>query len=571
MAVDLPSYNLLDEGWIPCLRLEVDGRAGERPAPRMLGLTETLTEANRIVEIEGDTPLETVSIIRLLLAILYRCVDVSSMESWRTLWESRRFPKEAIDVYLERHRQRFDLFDAARPFYQCASVPMESAGTVSKLLYQADNNTTLFDHAIVASPPALRPDKVARSLLVIQAFDTSGTKSGNRAEKIAPASPLVQSAVIVFRGSTLFETLMLNLCRYSPDRDGEPWEFRARDDLPAWERDASSTADDRMPSGFCDLLTWQSRRALVRPEFQPDGAVVVRHATVMKGAGLAAGFERRNRETMLAFRQAREPKASESAWYPMRFVEDRALWRDCLALFSSVPDDSSRSKGSQWLAALQDEGVLPRRSLQPVDVYGLATEKAKCLFWRHEQMTIPASLVADENAGWRVKDALDIAERVAPILSAQSVRQAAADGRPRTMASALAVLAWGLVKYEEDLERSLAGLRPAQRRRLARLIAELSPGRRFWANLAMPFQQFLEDLSASVGPGSHTDATSRWRGAVRTAAIDAFGSIAERVGVRGHALRAVAVGDRIFRHQLKLALEDDSHIREGGTHDGTTA
>jgi CRISPR system Cascade subunit CasA len=540
-----------------------DGRDTPRGQPtiRELGLAETLIDAPHVLELVGDTPLETVSILRLLLAVLYGCVDVTSASNWEGLWRSGRFPAAALTSYFDQWRGRFDLFDAEHPFYQAASIDVSTAGSVAKLLYQADNNATLFDHTVVDRPPALTPAKVARTLLVIQAFDTSGTKTGAKTEKMVTASPLVQSAVIVFRGATLFETLMLNLHRYSPDREDEPWSFKASADVPAWERDEETTTATRHPAGLRDLLTWQSRRIRAEPTGESGGAVVVKRAVVMKGECLPPEFERRNRETMLSFRRRREPLPGQSPWYPMRFLQDRAVWRDCLALFSALPSDTTCSKGARWLASLMDEGVLPASSLLPVDLYGLATDKAKCLFWRHDQMTIPSGLLRQEVVGWEVARALQLAENIAPIVSDRWANLRQSDGATRAAPTALAVLARGLITGDKDV--------PA-------VIRQLSGGRQFWVQLAVPFQRFLAALSAATDQDQSTQTDSRgdamlqWREAVEDVAVAAFGVIVERTGVRGNALQAVAMGERTFRRQLRLVMgdwttvtEEDGHARTG--------
>lgn len=58
------SFNLIDEPWIPCIRL--DGKPDE------LSLRAVFAQAHQLREIRGDSPLETASLHRLLLAVLHR-------------------------------------------------------------------------------------------------------------------------------------------------------------------------------------------------------------------------------------------------------------------------------------------------------------------------------------------------------------------------------------------------------------------------------------------------------------------------------------------------------------------
>src|SRR5688500_11864567 len=72
------SFSLVDEPWIPCLTV----RGG--PA-EMLGLGAVLTRPREIREIADDSPLVTVALHRLLLAILHRNFGPASTPDWIAL------------------------------------------------------------------------------------------------------------------------------------------------------------------------------------------------------------------------------------------------------------------------------------------------------------------------------------------------------------------------------------------------------------------------------------------------------------------------------------------------------
>ena len=61
----MPSFDLVDKGWIPCLRLAGNERVE-------MGLRDVLAQAPTLREIYDPSPLVTVSLHRLLLAILHR-------------------------------------------------------------------------------------------------------------------------------------------------------------------------------------------------------------------------------------------------------------------------------------------------------------------------------------------------------------------------------------------------------------------------------------------------------------------------------------------------------------------
>lgn len=63
-ARSMAEFNLIDEPWIPCIAL--DGQSIE------YGIRDTLLKAHELREICDDSPLVTVALHRLLLAILYR-------------------------------------------------------------------------------------------------------------------------------------------------------------------------------------------------------------------------------------------------------------------------------------------------------------------------------------------------------------------------------------------------------------------------------------------------------------------------------------------------------------------
>lgn len=83
-------FNLVDKKWIPCLMLK-DSRAEE------LSLRETLIDAHKISEVFDNSPLVTVSLHRLLLAILHRNFGPASFGKWRELWKEKKWNAEKLN------------------------------------------------------------------------------------------------------------------------------------------------------------------------------------------------------------------------------------------------------------------------------------------------------------------------------------------------------------------------------------------------------------------------------------------------------------------------------------------
>lgn len=75
----MPHFNLVDEPWIPCLMLEDNTR-------EELSLGGVFARSREIRELYDPSPLVTVSLHRLLLAILHRNFGPRNLDAWRDLW-----------------------------------------------------------------------------------------------------------------------------------------------------------------------------------------------------------------------------------------------------------------------------------------------------------------------------------------------------------------------------------------------------------------------------------------------------------------------------------------------------
>ena len=344
-------FDLVREPWIPCLRA-VDGRSEE------LGLLAVLARAHELREISDPSPLVTITLHRLLLAILHRVLDgPRSPQAWWDLWNQGRFDHARFEAYFRRWSERFDLFHPEYPFYQTAGLPEEKSQVSAKLTPEVaspGNAVLLFDHTLDS---ALTPSEAARALIAYHAFAVGGLVTylpGEEKHRSAKAGPLAGSAVALVRGPTLFHTLLLNLHRYDPEDDvpcpADP------DDAPCWEQNAPITPVDRPPRGYLDYLTWQSRRSRLIPTADADGQIVVRRAVILKGFQLPDDFEQPRVETMVAFVKNPAPRKGEDPWKPIGFNTERAIWRDSLALMQSIAGRSQRPKMLSWLSDLVVEG-----------------------------------------------------------------------------------------------------------------------------------------------------------------------------------------------------------------------
>ncbi|MCS7081265.1 MAG: type I-E CRISPR-associated protein Cse1/CasA [Chloracidobacterium sp.] len=115
------SFSLLDEPWLPVTTQHGD--------TRHVSLKDVFAHAHHLRGIEDDSPLVVAALHRLLLAVLHRATRLRSVEDWDTVWQAGRFAGqqlESIHSYLERYRDRFDLFSREKPFFQTAGFAAEN-------------------------------------------------------------------------------------------------------------------------------------------------------------------------------------------------------------------------------------------------------------------------------------------------------------------------------------------------------------------------------------------------------------------------------------------------------------
>jgi CRISPR system Cascade subunit CasA len=516
----IASFNLIDEPWIPCYRPVSSG-------PVLLGIRDTLAQAGELREISAASPIETVAIHRLLLAILHRNFGPKDAEAWSRIWYAGSFDQAILRSYFKIWYDRFDLFHPERPFYQCASLKEEYAKPATLLVPElaSGNNATLFDHTVVESDLSLIAARAASALLAAQCFSVGGLVSLEKGQdprqlKSARGGALVNTAVALVRGETLFRSLLLNLHR----RDRYYEEPFASDisDSPAWERNSEPLAGDRYPHGYLDYLTWQPRRVRLIPHLNAS-ALSVRTAIVMKGEQLPEDWTLAGRETMTAFQRL----TGEKPWRPVSFSADRVIWRDSLALFESISDRRQRPKILNWLSDLTPDPIEQSATLR-LELLGARTDQAKWLFWRHEHMPLPLGYLKSTALVGQLRLALSITEQAASAL------------RDSFFALAAALLGPG-----------------ADKKAISRLRNSVSTENQFWSCLDAEFSGFLVQLAADVRTNDYGEEVFGdnimpvWRKKVERAAEDDFAEALRRLGSTPRILKAGALVEARFRSRLQ--------------------
>jgi CRISPR system Cascade subunit CasA len=467
---------------------------------------------------------------RLLLAILHRCYQGPRKPTERVaIWHAGRFDADRIAPYVEKWKDRFDLFHEAFPFFQRAQFSTKEPSGINRLAQELSrgNNAALFDHTMDDPPPPFTPARAARIVIAEQAFAVGGGKSdtGNTTH-----APLVSGAAVLLRGDSLFETLWLNLTIFS---SREPFASLP-EDAPIWERpSAEPHKQPGRPRGYLDYLTWQSRTLRLHPE-DVDGRTVVRRVSYAQGRKLEteAGFF----DPMFAFAR----RDDKDPFTPVRFNEFRDLWRDSAALFQVSDHHQKYERAPTCLHALAAPDlkmILPASARYRVSVFGLCTDKAKVNFWRHETLPLPLAYLEKAELAEALKQALTLAESVAR------------DALRKAVWAAAAKRLTGSADMNPDKDRVSA------------LVDSFAPDRLYWSQLERPFRELLVSLA---GEGADLPACIRrwYRDTLCPGARSAFEQSIGRID-GGRDLKAVNAGRGLLLSQLKKL--SPNHEKGGAT------
>lgn len=509
-------FNLVDEPWIPCLFPDDD-------VPQDVSLRDVLVRAHDIRELADASPLVTIALHRLILAIIHRIFGPASDSAWGELWRMARFDLDTIDKYLRSWRDRFNLLDEQRPFYQVRDLPDELALTARQLGHEfavTDDKVVLFDHTTRGNTTPLSLGHAAKLLVAHQAFARSGTITPvPPATKYAASAPLYKGAVVLLRGKTLFETIMLNLVRVNAS---EPWEHDPSRDRPAWERDQAAEVVLRNPEGYIDYLTWQTRRIRLIVDGRDELNEVV-GCVIGVGEQFEHSADQFYWDQMMPFR-VNKGAGSPAAYTPLTFDPAKALWRDSQALLIDVPNESVQPRTVKSLRRMVRH--MSQDAAPTLSVFGLRYNPkrvASIEFWRREDLPLPLAYLRNPNLVTALGEAIRAAENAGQVV------------RHSTRGLAEAVLAPG------------PGLK-ADRQRVSALADSLAAERAYWPALDVPFRRFMRDLAEAFEDVGQRDAVNgEWADAVQRAATRAFEGASGAVATSARGYRAAAeVAPRFF-------------------------
>jgi CRISPR system Cascade subunit CasA len=490
------AFNLLDEPWLP-VQME-DG------ALRHCGLLELFSSADEIRTVAETAPPTLVALYRLLVVVVHRALAAQSPH-----WTNRQvaayfrtgLPVDVMRAYLERWRERFYLFHPDTPFMQVTALA-DIAETRDKLKPWTQialdsvvgNAPTVFDHAVDSRPDAIPVSLALRHLLGFLQSTPGGLVKCIRDSDNAGA--VSNTAVVLPQGRTVGQTLCLLL--HPPTRIPDS-------DRPAWELPPPQLADLKAPArlatGPNDRYTRLTRAVLFdRDEEHPQHLKMLRFA-----AGLALAEDEQNPDPMASYR------AGSVGMVRVSFVEGRAFWRDLGALLPDTSGVLARPAAVLAHAAdVQEEAADATMAMMPVLVAGIASNQAKLLRWRVEQVALPPALLTDPARSSALRACLKEAEE-----TFADLRRIAAT-----------MFAGAMPDPDHKDTRS----------RARDMVANGASTAAFFSRL----ERHLPILLATIGRTELDQAYRGWQEAQRAALTVAWAAACQELAPQPHALRAQA-------------------------------
>lgn len=504
----MPSYNLLNEPWLP-----VRWR-GEAP-PSEVGLRVALLKAHEIEELTTDNPLETLALNRLLAAMAAAIFPELAEESdWYELWQQGHFDAEQCENYWTQFEGHFDLLSPTLPFFGHPNPEAREVSPLSRLLHASasGNNAVLFSHELDCVPKSLSLPEVARAMVCTQAAALGG---GVAQPFNLSHGPLVGGAFFWLRGKvdhkpSLFEALLLNLAPMA-----EVWGNTPDDDLPCWEAKQPPLACKRDVGGIRDLFTFQSRRL----QLVPDAHGRITGVRYNQGSKIDKQLFR---DPHLAYRAGKE------GVFPLRFNTARALWQDSAVFMMTLTkkgEGGHAPRTFEWLSSFRATLGLDREAAFSADVFGMVNDQAKVEFWRHERVTLYPDILNDADR-WHALNELITEAHWHDKRLRDATRAFATRSRLKKP--------WG------------ASLNDGERNEVDAFAQALDTGSRYWPALGQAFPSFLRQM-ATVPVGDLGEVGKKWQDVARKTARDALSSVLDRYPLSHSSWQAITEAETVLQ------------------------
>ncbi len=278
----MSEFNLIEKPWISVV-------TDYKGTTDLVGLREFFENAHNYIALAGDMPTQDFAVMRFLLAILhtvfsryqadgqvydeikvndrmqqvepvnmedYEDYEDALMQTWKDLWAAGKFPHIVID-YLDKWKDRFDLFDDKYPFYQVTEAevdvskinrpaPSEILGkNINRLISESANKVALFSPKYDSdnNKEILNYDEVARWLLTYQSYTGLSDKVIFGQDKYkASKGWLFDLGGVYLSSDNLYKTLILNLCLVN----NSSRQYNTNIQKPCWEYSPSQVVANYM-------------------------------------------------------------------------------------------------------------------------------------------------------------------------------------------------------------------------------------------------------------------------------------------------------------------------------------
>jgi len=484
------TFSLLTEPWIPLIGTNGEALKGS--------LHDALLNPQQWRSINGASPIETLSLYRLLLAICHRAIGpdprprVDLLDDW---------PRKKLENYLQRWETHFDLLHPKTPFLQVAALKEASLNSSpwTRLALERSSGAArlIWDHSIDANPTPQSFAEMARLLVAHLQFTPGGLVKAFRTSGIrGPAAGLL---LMLPAGECLQETLALSLVsQTSEDYDA---------DLPTWERPPLSIDDLRKPQetaleGPAHRYTLLSRSILLQPDSDQISWVLYGEGVVTNDADSPAA------DPMAAVISGKKGPM------PLLLSEQKGFWRDFQSLAGS---------GGATAAASINHATEIRRKRddeRPIELIagGLLADQAKIILWRLEERRIAPAVLRKPNLIGATDRALELAEVTGSGLG-----------------KALFALYAEWVKNGGEKDPDPKAIR-AVRDSIQAITS-------YWGGLEAAFWSFVQAIGEGAEP---EEALNQWRSTLRDAAKTAWDQAKLALGLDSRALAAAGRSSRPF-------------------------
>jgi CRISPR system Cascade subunit CasA len=453
-------FNLIEEPWIPVIK------AGK--IPTSINLKECLLKAHEISDIYHNSPLVIVGVYRLLLAIIHRLYAPKSSTEWNSIWSTKQFDESAVETYLQKWHNRFNLIDSQYPFYQVAEHPAgDEIISINKIVIHrsAGNNAVFQDHSNDHRYDPLSLSEATLNLIAYQVFSPGGGKSKTINLQHSPLTSPISTLLI---GNNLFETFLLNTLI-------NPQIKSSKDDKPYWEQNGKINFESKSKvSGYLDYLTLQSR--IVKLFFkETESGVVAEGVQIAQGRGL-------DKDILEPFAKYKLNK--EEGLVPIKVNIHKQLWREYYSLTGLTSESTERSPlNLKQAAELEELGILPGGVSLRIFCGGLATDKAKILLWRFDKLPLPLNLLLDRDCMNLIESAILFATDKSSLLW------------KRTNTAAKQLISDNVSSADKETAKQLQ--------------KTLSSETLYWSMLETPFKEFV--ILASGNSGMEEKAFEFWK------------------------------------------------------------